>query len=440
MGIRDRLIKGTALNFVAVAFNQGSTFIVNVIVARILLKQSFGEYAMIQSTLVMAAALSQLSMGYTASKYVAEYRSVDPERAGRVMGLCAIVAALTAAAGAILMVSLAPWLAGSVLKAPRLAPALVIGAGFLFFSALNGYQTGALSGLEAFGSLAKAGVVSGIMAVLIISLGTWWGGLNGSLMGLSLSALLRCAIHNVWLRVECRRQRIRPRYSGALRREKAIVTRFAVPAAVAGYFSIPMVWLANSFLVRQPGGFGEMALYGAANNVRLLALFLPNVMNSVGLSVLNHEMSKGVRPQYHAVFRNNVLAIFLVSLAGVLFLGLFAKPVLLLFGKDFAPGRRILQLLLISTVFEGLSIGLYQYLQSRARIWLSLISINVPRELTLVAAAYFLVKPNGGVGLAQAYLAATVLGTILHFALVVRLYGRPGAPALPAAPDIVGGL
>jgi hypothetical protein len=47
MRLRDRLIKGTALNFLAVAFNQGSTLIVNIIVARILMKQSFGEYAMV---------------------------------------------------------------------------------------------------------------------------------------------------------------------------------------------------------------------------------------------------------------------------------------------------------------------------------------------------------------------------------------------------------
>jgi O-antigen/teichoic acid export membrane protein len=50
--LQDRLIKGTALNLIAVAFNQGSTLIVNIIVARILMKQSFGEYAMVQSTLL----------------------------------------------------------------------------------------------------------------------------------------------------------------------------------------------------------------------------------------------------------------------------------------------------------------------------------------------------------------------------------------------------
>ena len=80
---------------------------------------------------------------------------------------------LMAGAGVFLLIALAPWLAGAMLKAPHLAFALMIGSGFLFFSSINGYQTGALSGLEAFGSLAKAGVASGIMAVAAISIGAW---------------------------------------------------------------------------------------------------------------------------------------------------------------------------------------------------------------------------------------------------------------------------
>ena len=63
MRLRDRLIKGTALNLIAVVFNQGSTLFVNIIVARLLLKQGFGEYAMVQSTLLTVSMLSQLATG-----------------------------------------------------------------------------------------------------------------------------------------------------------------------------------------------------------------------------------------------------------------------------------------------------------------------------------------------------------------------------------------
>lgn len=422
MRLRDRLIKGTALNFIAVAFNQGSTLIVNIIVARILMKQIFGEYAMVQSTLLTVATLSQLATGYTASKYIAEYRSSDPERAGRVMGLCAIVSALMAGMGVFLLIAIAPWLANTMLKAPHLAFALIVGSGFLFFSSINGYQIGALSGLEAYGSLAMAGVASGVLAMVAISIGAWWGGLNGTLLGLSISALVRCAIHNRWLRVESRVQGIKPQYRGSLSQEKAVILNFALPAAIAGHYSMPMIWLATSFLVRQPDGYGEMALYSAANNLRILVLFMPNVINSVGLSVLNNEKAKGDLNHYSRVFRSNILYIFLVSLGGVIVMGFFGQPILLLFGRDFGVGHFLLWLLLIASLFEALCIALYQYLQSKAKIWFSFFSITVPREAFLVVAAYYLVKPYGGVGLAAAYLGSTILSLIFHLSLVYVLY------------------
>jgi O-antigen/teichoic acid export membrane protein len=422
--LRDRLVKGTVLNLIAVAFNQGSTLIVNIIVARVLMKEAFGEYAMVQSTLLTVGALSQLATGYTASKYIAEFRVSDPDRAGRIMGLCALVSALMAGMGAFLMITMAPWLAGTMLKAPHLSFALIIGSGFLLFSSINGYQTGALSGLEAYGSLAKAGVASGFGAVISISLGAWWGGLNGTVLGLSVSALVRCAIHNRWMMVESRRLGIKPQYRGSLSQEKAVIRNFALPAALAGYYSMPMIWLANSFLVRQPGGYGEMALYTAANNLRIMVLFLPNVINSVGLSVLNNEKGKGGINRFNRVFKINVLSIFIVSLCGALVLGIFGRPILLLFGKNFGSGHFLLWILLIASLFEAMSIALYQYVQSKAKIWVSFFSISVPREAFLVVAAYHLVQSYGGVGLAWAYLGSIILGLIFHLSLVAVLYKK----------------
>jgi O-antigen/teichoic acid export membrane protein len=187
---------------------------------------------------------------------------------------------------------------------------------------------------------------------------------------------------------------------------------------------MPMMWLANSFLVRQPGGYGEMALYAAANNFRILGLFLPNVINNVGLSVLNNEKAKGDMTHYNRVFRSNVLYIFFVSLGSVLVIGIFGRLLLQLFGKEFGAGHVLLWLLLVASIFESVTIALYQYVQSQAQIWLSFFSITVPRDTFLVVAAYYLVQSYGGAGLAVAYMGSTGLGLILIFSLVVMLYRK----------------
>jgi O-antigen/teichoic acid export membrane protein len=434
---RGRIIKGTALNFIAVGFNQGSTLIVNIFVARILMRHAFGEYTMVHSTLLTMSVLSQLALGYTASKYIAEYRSNDPNRAGQIMGLCAFISVIMASFGALVLVLIAPWLAETVLKASHLASPLKIGAGFLFFSAINGYQTGALAGLEAYRGLAKAGLASGIFTVVTVPCAAYFGGINGALIGLGITALVRGIFHNRQLSLETAEQGIKPQYHISVNKEKAIISKFAFPAAVAGYYSMPMIWLANSILIRQPDGYGEMALFGAANNIRILVLFLPNVMNSVGLSVLNNEKANNDVESFMRLFKTNVLNIFLVSLSGAFIMGIVGRSFLYLFGKDFEDGYFILLLLLIASIFEGLSIALYQYLQSHAKIWLSLFTINVPREGCLLVSTYFLAQSYAGAGLATAYMGSAILGFILHLYLVAVLCGKnrkkPGSYALRAS-------
>lgn len=420
--LKARMVKGSVLNLVAVVFSQGSTLIVNIIVARILMQQIFGEYAMVQNTLLTAATLAQLATGNTALKHVAEYRHNNPEKAGRVIGLCAIVSTSMAALMVILLAVTSPWLAGGMLQAPHLSTSFLLGAGFLFFSAVNGYQTGTLSGMEAYGCLAKAGILSGIVAITAIPVGALLGGLNGTLIGLSSSALLRYVIHYFWLQRVCREQGIVPRYRGVMSQEKVLILRFALPIAISQCFSLPMLWLANSLLVRQPGGYGEMALYSAANTIRSIVLFLPSVMSSVGLSVLSNEISKGDMSHYHRVFKANVFYIFLISLFGVLFVGLLGPSILQLFGKEFRTGELILWLLLISSVFESLTVALYQYVLANTQIWVQFLGIVVPREIFLVIVTYFLVKTHGGTGLAIAYVSSTFIGLLLHVLLVARIF------------------
>jgi len=74
----------------------------------------------------MFGAFAGLSLGLTATKHVAEFRRIDPLRAGRVMALSGIVAFGSAALVATVCFVLAPWLSAHVLAAPGLANLLRI--------------------------------------------------------------------------------------------------------------------------------------------------------------------------------------------------------------------------------------------------------------------------------------------------------------------------
>lgn len=412
---------GIAWNFVGTTFNQGSTIAVNVIVANLLGRQVFGEYTMIQSTLVAFAVIAQLATGYTATKYVAEFRSTDLEKTGRILGLCSVISATTACIATLALLGGASWLAANPLQASHLAPGLMIGAGVVLFTVMNGYQMGALAGLESYPALGKAGVISGSLYLGICALAAWAGGLNGVLAGLVVSALLQWIILSSFLRSESARQNIVICYHG-LSQESAIIMKFAVPAALSGLVHMPALWLANTFLVRQPGGYEQMALFGAANSFRVMVLFLPSIVNNVSMSLLNFQKGARDESRYRKVFWANVALIAGFGITGALTVALFGSRLLGIFGPGFREGYPVLLVLMLATIPEAMAVATYQVIQSQERLWLSLFAVSLPRDGAIVLVAYLLSPLYGAVGLAWAY----TLGWILAFLAIIGMVAYLG--------------
>ena len=181
---------------------------------------------------------------------------------------------------------------------------------------------------------------------------------------------------------------------------------------------MPMIWFANSVLVRQPGGYGEMALYASASSVRLLVLFIPQVINNVSLTILNNTLGNGDMQRYKRVYISNVFVIFLATLICGVVIGGFGDIILGVFGREFSGGKTILRFLMLSTVFEGISVALYQHLQSQGKIWSSFFLINIPRETAFVALAIIMVPMQGAVGLSMAYALCWLISLVVICSLV----------------------
>jgi len=401
-GLARRLTEGIAWNTVATVFTQGSIFATNIIIANILGRDVFGEYAMLYSTVLTVSVIAQVATGITATKYVAEFRAVDKHRTGRILGLCSGVTVLTGCVAAFLVIALAPVITGNVLKAPHITHALIIGSGYVVFSVINGYQAGALAGLERYRLLALVSSIHAVSHVVLCALGAWWWGLEGVLAGLAISAVTRWILSYWVLRRESEREGITLSYRGAWQ-ESTILGRFMLPAAVSGLSTMPAVWAANALLVRQPAGYADMGLFAAALSLKNLVLFVPGIVNVVGMSVLNSKKAEEKDKHYRQVFWVNLAVTAVALLLGVIGIGALGEWLLRLFGQSFTEGYWVLLILLLAVTFEGLSLGLYQIIQAQEKMWISLFAVALPRDLLLVGLAYFLVPIYGALGLAIAH-------------------------------------
>lgn len=411
-----RFGRGVFWNLVGTLFAQGSVFLTAILLARLLGKEVFGELGMIQSTLLTLTSIAQVSTGLAATKYVAEFRDADKARAGRVLGLCSVLTLATGVVATVLLLISAPWVAEHMLAAPHLAVSLAISAAFVLFSVMNGYQIGALAGLESYKSISVYGALLGATHLALCGLGAMLWGLHGALGGMAVSALLRWGVYGLVLHREITKQGITIQRKEGLK-EREVLHRFALPAALSGLTTMPAIWLGNAFLVQQPGGYAEMGIYSAAINLRTIVLFLPAIFNSVAVSLINSHKGQKNSASYTSAFFLNLKLTTVAALTGAVVMWWCGEWVLRIFGPDFVSENvSVLMLLMsISVALEAIGVAVYQLIQSHEKMWLSFFVIALPRDFLIVVAAYSLTQSYGSAGLAGAY----ALGCL--FALMVKL-------------------
>jgi O-antigen/teichoic acid export membrane protein len=108
--IGRRIASGAFWSLFGSIISQGLILIASILIARILGKSTYGEFSIIRSTLSMFAVFGGLGIGMTATKYVAEFKFKDNQKAGRIIGLSTLIAIVSGFLIAILIIFLSPFL------------------------------------------------------------------------------------------------------------------------------------------------------------------------------------------------------------------------------------------------------------------------------------------------------------------------------------------
>jgi len=414
---------------------QGPRIAAFAVTARLLGKESFGELGILQSTVSMAGVFAGMGLGLTATKHVAEYRSTDPDRAGRIIGLSYLIAAVSGLAFCILLRLFAGPICSDILGAPRLIAELQVASILVGLNTLQGTQTGALAGLEAFRSIATGNLVQGVLVFPAVIGGAWLGELLGAVVGLVIAVLAGCLIVQILLFRECSRAGIRVSIRG-LGQETGVLARFSLPTLLSGSMNMPVQWVATAVLVQQPGGFAEMGAFSAANQWRTLILFLPTILERTMLPILSDLLARGDSDSY----RRSLLSHLLLSAGSALLLTLplaIGAPFIMgLYGEEFVSNWPILPLLGAASVVASGSIAVSTVMTSRGAMWLGLL-VNCVWAASLIGSAALLTPAYGAVGLGLSFLIAYGVQSLCHLTYGVRVdrplrkRGLVNAPVVP---------
>ncbi len=412
--LQQRFVRGVSWNVLSTTLGQGSAFAASLIIASRLGPQLFGELSQLQHTALTLSALAQVATGATATRYVARYRISDPARVGRILGFCALFTLMTGLTAALLLLLLSDWLSAKTLNAPQLSGGLKVMAAYVLVSAMSGYQTGALAGLEGYRRMARVGTLHAIVHIALAFIGVWIYGLPGALWALVASLILKWWLYHRAIRMEAKRFAISISYV-LQNDERSVLLHFSLPAALPGLTSMPALWLANTFLLQQPGGFSQLGLFAAALNLKTLVTLVPSIVSSVGGVLVQSHSGETDGTRFRTTYWANVFASAVaVGLAGVT-VYLLTDLLLPLFGAGFTPARPVVEILILAAIVETLMVSLYQLVYSLERMWWSLLVVTLPRDLVIVTSAFLLIPHMQVAGLAWAH----VLGWSTAFLAVL---------------------
>ncbi len=409
--IAYRLARGAFWSLVGGIASRALTIGSSIIVARLLGREGYGEIGMVQSTIGMFGVFAGFGLGATATKYIAEFRTKDPIRAGRISNLTIVVSLITAGLMAIACLGMSGWLADKTLNKAGIAPLLAAGSLLLFISTLGGVLFAALAGFESFRVIARINVIQGIAAVFLTIPLVWLFGVQGAIASLTINAAIGLLLSAKALLAEYVKFTIPPGYNKDVWAEWLVLWKYSLPSVVSGLMVGPVIWVTNAILVNQPGGYGELGLFNAANQWRMIIIFLPGMLASAMLPVLSETHGREDKTDFVRTVIMNLRVTWIVALPLTVLVVTMGKPLAALFGKQFYGSAPIISVLMLATFLNVVNSAVGSALAGSGRMWTGMF-MNLGWAVVLTISSLLLVPRFGGLGLATAYLLAYLLHTL----------------------------
>jgi O-antigen/teichoic acid export membrane protein len=402
--IGKRIVSGTFWSVVGNGFGKVFTFIAMVIVARILGKETFGDFGLVQSTAATFVTFSCFGIGATATKYIAELVHTNKERTGRIIGLNYLFTFFSSVIVAIIFYFSVPYICEAKIGAIYLTEEMRWGALLLFLMTFMSTQLGIMSGFQDFKGQATITFIVGVLSLPVYIIGAILGNLHGAVLGLVTVTGINALINSIFIFQNTRKFHVRYLFWDAYK-ELPILWKFSFPTMLCGIIYSGIFWVCQMMLRATPNGDAESGIFFAGFSIVSILIFVPTKLRDVIFPMLSELHGT----KSHKKFRKTATIHFLVNafVIGILVIpvAVFSKQIMTLFGNDFANDYGTLLLLCFFAVLYIIGNNVDQIILSQGRAWINL-AYCILGSLVSFIVCYFLITENyGSIGLILAMIA-----------------------------------
>ena len=368
-----------------------------IIVARLIGKEDYGQFILVQSTLVMFGTFAGFGIGTTATRYIASLKNKDKKRLGEILLLCkrSVFAFGIIIAGAMIFTS--SIIAEKFLNVKTLSLPIAFASVSIFFTALDGYQKSILIGFESMRTLAMASIAGAALGIPILFLGASKLGLDGLALGLSANAFIQAIISRAYSRRELMKNGIILKADNSLK-EWLILRDFALPALLAGAMISPAHWVSQAMLTKTDDGLSQVAILGIAMQWFSAVLFLPMISGKVVAPILTQYVTENRPADSKRLLILAIKANAIIAVPVAVALVLLSPWILSFYGSDYSDANWTFRLVMVTAALLAIQAPVGNVVIATSKMWLGLI-MNFAWAAIYIALSYKLIK-YGSTGVA----------------------------------------
>lgn len=407
----NRIAGGAFWSIFGTASAKAIVLIAGIICANILGKVGYGELGIVRSTINLFVVLGTVGLGITATKFISQYKNNDNSKVESVVNITTLFTFTSALIITVLVFIFADIVAIKTLKAPNLTTAIRFSSLLLFTTIMNGAFNGILAGYEKFKNIAINTFLSSVIEGSLIIIGAYYWGVNGAVVGFGIGISSLMIFNLLKVRSIFKKNGISINIFRIQRKDLSILYKFSIPAALSSFLVAPAYWVVRTILVRHDG-FGELGIFEAADQWRVIILFVPSALSNIILPILSSLTNTDKNDYKKALYINlglNVSVAFvlasIVSLAG--------KHIMSAYGGEFNTTLPLV-IIAFSTVFSSFASVVGVSIVSRGKMWTSLM-FNSLWSLIFITLTYIFVSNGMGVvGISLALLLSYVLHSLIQ--------------------------
>lgn len=407
-GTSGKVLKGVLWAFLGTITSKGLLFLSFIIIAHYLTKEDYGKLGIVRSTIMTLSLFSVASFGVTATKYLAIYRQSDKEKAMRILSMTRVTVFILSFIMSFLIFIFSSSIATYLFKDASLILAVQLSSIGVFFTAMNGLQTGILAGLEKFKYISFISISNGILSFILLLFSTIYFGLYGAIYALVSIQVFLWLESLFYLNKSFKEEDLSFKITN-FREELSIVKEFTIPSFIAGIIIPPVLYLCDLFIINIPNGYAQLGIYKAAFNFSIITLTLNGVIGQV----LYPFIMKNVKEQSRNLeFFNQAIPFLigvLLNLPFILLPELFAK----VFGEQYNNQPMYISIVFVSlaTIIIAQKQGISRNFASKNYMWWSFTG-NLIWGITSMISVYYLAG-YGAVGISISLFIAYLLNTII---------------------------